>query len=521
MKHIYFTLFCLGLLVSGLTAQGTLVGANLNGTAQFPFTFLDQFVEANNGGMGSDNLYLLEPGGSYFFTSRATWDFNVEFRANGAGDLPIIGRVNLAGDPPQDMYRGFGDLVFVGVHLVPGDEGPEASQYETGSIRPSGDNAKTTFRNCVIEKDRQAVLRMVGTNTNITFQSCEIRNLGDFEAFQGNGRVVDPRETFPDSVIIKDCYIHNLLDRVYIGFRQLGVNYFEFSGNTVYNHVGRHGLIQLKNAKETIIKNNLFINPMIQGSKPDLANEQILHLNEQIYLFTIDSIVEGASIDMTNNNVFWTDDVENHYATFDSVTKPNILSPLFAAQLANPDDAFFSEVIELNNVPDRAPLIAFARESIETRASSGLTNIMVEPANLNTNPDNPNVFNFAEYDPCYSESTQSGTAATDGGALGARWACNYSVNVTDRFYNTSLNLSTAPNPASTATTISYQTFETGKVNLTIFDVSGRPVTTLVNAEQLAGPHTINWDEVANVPAGMYFANLQTTSGRMFIRIVVN
>lgn len=520
MNKFYLFLSLLCFCTFGLSAQ-TVVGANLDGTSDFPFTFLDQFVEANNGGDESDNVYLLEPGGSYFFTSRATWNFNVEFRADGEGARPTIGRVNLAGDPPQDMYRGFGDLTFDGIHLTPGDEGPEASQYETGSIRPSGDNTKVTFRNCIIEKDRQAVLRLIGTGVSITFQSCEIRNLGDFEAFQGNGRVITPRQTFPDSIIIKDCYIHNLLDRVYIGFRQLGLNYFEFSGNTVYNHIGRHGLIQMKNTKETIIKNNLFINPMIQGNKADLANEQIRHLNEEIFLFTLDTLVEGATVDMTNNNIFWTDDVENHYATFDSVTKPRVLSPFFAAQLANPDDAFFTEVIELANVPDRAPLITFARESVMTRASSGLTNIMVEPASANTNPDNPYVFNFADYDPCYDETTMSGTAATDGGALGARWACDYAVDVTDRFFNTSLNLTSAPNPAADFTTISYRTFGTGAVDLTVFDLNGRVITNLVKAEQPAGLHSVNWSGIANVPAGMYIANLQTTDGRMFIRIVVN
>jgi len=505
-----------------LLAQ-TVVDPNLNGTPEFPFTYLDQFVEANNGGSGSDNVYLLARGGTYFFTSRATWDFNVEFRADGDEMLPrpLVSRINLAGGPPQDMYRGFGDLTFDGIYLVPGDEGPEAVQYETGSIRPSGDSTQITFRNCVIEKDRQAVLRLNATNVSILFEHCEIRNLGDYEKFQGNGRVVTPRVTFPDSIIIRDCYIHNLLDRVYIGFRQVGLNYFEFTGNTVYNHIGRHGFFQMKNTRETIIQNNLFINPMMQGTTPSLANEQISHFGEQIYLFTLDTLVDGGSITMSNNNLFWNEDVLNQLNSIDSVDVPNVLSPLFAEQLENPDGAFFTEVLELNNVPSRAPLLTFAAESVATRASSGLTNIMVEPENLNTNPSNPYVFNFANYDPCFNLEAYpaSATGATDGGPVGARWACTYINSAKELTYNPSLELKATPNPVQDMTQLSFHTFERGVVKLNVHDMNGRTVARLLNTELPAGLHTQEWDALRTLPAGMYLAHLQTNSGRMFIRIV--
>lgn len=55
----------------------------------------------------------------------------------------------------------------------------------------------------------------------------------------------------------------------------------------------------------------------------------------------------------------------------------------------------------------------------------------------------------------------------------------------------------------------------------LFDLNGRVITNLVKAEQPAGGQSVNWSEVANVPTGMYIANLQTTEGRMFIRVVVN
>ena len=67
-----------------------------------------------------------------------------------------------------------------------------------------------------------------------------------------------------------------------------------------------------------------------------------------------------------------------------------------------------------------------------------------------------------------------------------------------------------PNPFNPATMINYQLPITSQVNLTIINVLGQEVVTLVNDVQNAGSYQIQWD-ARNYPSGMYIYRLQTGS----------
>lgn len=72
-----------------------------------------------------------------------------------------------------------------------------------------------------------------------------------------------------------------------------------------------------------------------------------------------------------------------------------------------------------------------------------------------------------------------------------------------------------PNPFSANTTLEYVLRDPENVRITIYDVLGRRVRVLENAEKRAGRHAAIWDarddSGARVAAGRYFARLQTTS----------
>ena len=72
-----------------------------------------------------------------------------------------------------------------------------------------------------------------------------------------------------------------------------------------------------------------------------------------------------------------------------------------------------------------------------------------------------------------------------------------------------------PNPFNPSTTIRYSLANNSFVQLSIYDVAGRLVRTLVNEEsQQAGPHNVEWDSRDNsgrlVASGVYFYRLQTS-----------
>jgi len=70
-----------------------------------------------------------------------------------------------------------------------------------------------------------------------------------------------------------------------------------------------------------------------------------------------------------------------------------------------------------------------------------------------------------------------------------------------------------PNPFNPTTTISYKLDAPGLVELTVFDMLGREVKTLVQSFQIPGYHTVTWDAQdatgQRVPSGVYLYTLKT------------
>lgn len=527
MTKLYTLLLAILCCFVTLDAQSVVVPANLTTAGGFSFTDIDSYIDADTTATGerAHDTYLLEAGGIYFFTKLNRWAYDVTLKATGDVETlgrPLIDRRDPSGGSNRvDFYRGSGNFTFDGLYLIYGDEGPNAASYETAAFRPEGIGKTYSWNNCIVEKSRQGLIRNEGNNCKIFVTNNIMRNFGDYGLQQGNGRIVDLRATFGDSVIIKNNVMHNLLDRLFIGFRQQGLNYFEFSKNTVFNHVGRHGFIQLRNTKESVINDNFFQNPSIIGSSAFLANEQINFRGVKNFLFSLDTIVEGGSVTMLNNNINYTDDVLNHYATFDSVTKPDYYSPVFLQAMTNDvADADFEEVLELAAVPSRQPLIQYAREAILYKDSVGITNIMVEDSlfAVGTDYDRGYLFDFDRFSPCYDPTSMSATAATDGGAVGATGFCADLVNsVRPLAYNPFLSLKATPNPASEEITFTYQLTQAGSVQLSVFDVRGALVTDLVAAEQPVGEQKVVFSQLGNLATGMYFASIRTPEGRMYVK----
>jgi hypothetical protein len=76
----------------------------------------------------------------------------------------------------------------------------------------------------------------------------------------------------------------------------------------------------------------------------------------------------------------------------------------------------------------------------------------------------------------------------------------------------------APNPFRGETTVSFSIPSSSHTTLTVHDVSGRTVATLVDGELSAGTHAVEWD--ASVPSGVYFCRLvaggETAGARMVV-----
>jgi photosystem II stability/assembly factor-like uncharacterized protein len=80
-------------------------------------------------------------------------------------------------------------------------------------------------------------------------------------------------------------------------------------------------------------------------------------------------------------------------------------------------------------------------------------------------------------------------------------------------------LFTSPNPARNSAVIHYQLAEAGSTRVSIYDMTGRLVTTLVDGSIPAGEHSVVWD-AANESPGIYFLRMTTETEVLSSRLVL-
>jgi hypothetical protein len=85
--------------------------------------------------------------------------------------------------------------------------------------------------------------------------------------------------------------------------------------------------------------------------------------------------------------------------------------------------------------------------------------------------------------------------------------------ITARTYELKQNY---PNPFNPTTTIEYSIPNKAKVSLKVFDIQGREVVTLVNKNENAGKHTVNFD-ASKFATGVYFYQLTTNDNQALVK----
>ena len=81
-----------------------------------------------------------------------------------------------------------------------------------------------------------------------------------------------------------------------------------------------------------------------------------------------------------------------------------------------------------------------------------------------------------------------------------------------------------PNPFNPVTSINYEIPTDQRVALSVYNILGQEVVSLVNKEQFAGKYTIRWDGTSNrftnVSSGTYFYVLQTNNFKQVKKMVL-
>ena len=80
-------------------------------------------------------------------------------------------------------------------------------------------------------------------------------------------------------------------------------------------------------------------------------------------------------------------------------------------------------------------------------------------------------------------------------------------------------ISAYPNPFNPSTTIEYNLAQSSHVRITIYDIIGNLITTLVNKDMNSGLHKVKFD-ASNLPSGIYFSQIKTNNETKTIKLLL-
>lgn len=473
-----------------------------------------------------NTIYTLENGVAYITSDQITnreWHLQLQAKDLSNTDVkPVLLRVPNASGGYPNVLRAFGDVTFKNIWFIPGEKGP-GEQMDWGKIRYMGDSLTIVIDECIFEKDRGGFIQMRGNYGKVYLSNTIFRNAANHRQLEGNGRGFDARTTVLDTLVVKNCVFHNLVDRV---FRSQGGalphNYIEFDQCTVFNHGGRHGTFQFGKVLDLKITNNVLENPNMSGTTPQYTDEQTQPDNEAHHVFTIDTLYGESDFIFENNNIYYTQDVLDFYAGIDSVSKVEVYSQLILDKLgAEAPSTYFEEVLNLSSVPSRTTFLQYYKDLYADPSSGEMQDIVVQDiSRQGTAWDLGYIFDFSTFSPCYDPSAQSATANSTGGAIGADYFCDLLNNTFETEILETLNLQVNPNPASSFATISFDLPASGPVRLSVYDLTGRLVSNLVDGNLPQGIQQVDWQRTQDMNPGFYVVRLQTQQGELSLKMIV-
>ena len=134
------------------------------------------------------------------------------------------------------------------------------------------------------------------------------------------------------------------------------------------------------------------------------------------------------------------------------------------------------------------------------------------------NPDSSD-YTLAENSPCVATGQNNTNMVALG--IGCEAILSVDKNITPKQFILHQNY---PNPFNPLTTLRYDLPEDAFVNITIYDMMGRQVKTLINDQQTAGYRSLQWnatnDAGSPISAGMYLYMIQAGEFRQTRKMVL-
>jgi hypothetical protein len=468
---------------------------------------------ANGDRVDPNTIYELERGENKYYVFNGTIsnvDYHLHIRSAGEGDRPKLVPGVLQGGIAERLFTPRGDLTLEGLYIS-GMDNTNASSFNH-MISVAAENVRLTIDDCLLHGNRSNCFELDAQN-----QSAYITNSILSYTFL-NGRGIDRRGNLLDTLVVQNSTFINIGSEP---LRWGGSNYAKY---IKFDHVtwcatgesvGNFGEVV-----DFIFTNNLMINVGYKGTEDDGSPSRIFNIEP---LTSPDLTGETQSLTVHNNNLWLDPQLANLYGNLDVSSGSNnfpVMARPFGDSLTHvliDTTIFLNEPIEFTYGPSIDTLMAALRQIWEDLDGDrdGLTIFDTGPEGVNIY-GNP-LYGIFPFDLSYPTTTQSYTAGDDGFPLGdlkwfpdkyAEWLILTDVDDPD-FSPSSFSLDqNFPNPFNPSTKISFTLDKSGIATLTLYNVLGQKVSTLLSQDLVAGRHSINFN-ASNLPSGVYFYKLES------------
>lgn len=472
-------------------------------------------------GTHEDKIYVLQRGGTYFV--RGAFE-NLKFKLNlvadeGTGAMPIV-RADLSDAGTQNWFMiGCQQDVNVDGIFFDAQSANEGYGPANWCFVNLGKNPNLIFNNCVFANTGQGGVGTWNAANVFSVTNCKFYNMGNITfSDQGAGRMVETRDSQVEKLIIRNNTMVNCYDRLIRHRNGAGViKYMDFSNNTIINHGGYYGFMELGNVGDTVkITNNLVIDAMSFGADqtdPSRITEFNMHTEKvdgQNKIVWIGSVPNDTTKYIFSNNVYSVSSELAALYTAKSVTEGPIMTDHIKGKLSNPDNAWVKRSISVTAAP--APMTELVTWYYGNGKTKGVT------------PDHDYSRMTIDYMlntlNCKYNATDNAFLGTNNLPVGDPFWASSVINSIDENKMNEMSLSNYPNPFSDKTMLSFSLKESANVHIQIFDIAGKQIRNENIGRYSAGNSSVVIEK-NDMSAGMYFlrmnADQQTGTVMMIVK----
>jgi hypothetical protein len=489
-------------------------------------------IEAANAG----DVVILERGQYYFTQEIIDVNVNLTIMADEetTGALPVISAlVKEDGTLIQSIMEVRADVIIKNIYFSGGTSGVAGDKDSDRAITfLDTEGMRAEFDGVWFDNFDRRTVQLEAEAMIFYARNCIWTDDHKVEG-PSEGRPIDLRQYGPDTVVVQNCSFVNTGNRVIRHVTASGkpIGYMLIDHNTFVNGVNYHPEFDLGQIEKLTFTNNIVMDPGILGSdfiiRPskndgkfeiglpeNFYNSDLTlaaHRVREVYYDREDGITVfgchgvdsiGTEITMHNNYVNMDQSIIDKLAENDTLNVQSWMCQQFERSIVGGSENAFtiSDVVFTDappiNLGDVDSYTGYWDQNPDTRMSP-------------TAPDS--------IDLTYSSENSAYTAAVDGFPLGdlnwfpelkALWESGGIVSIKDDLASpTEFKLSqNYPNPFNPTTHINFNVATQGTYSLSVYNLTGQKVATLINGQLTAGNHDLTFDG-SNLSSGIYFYTL--------------